>query len=56
MRPGAISVHRALTLAPGKPVVQMHFPDPEGGARRARGGTKVWQPRVAGEVASGANY
>jgi len=58
MKPAVINVHRPLTLAPRKPIVRMHFPEPWGGVRRARAGTKVWQPRVAREarhVASGAN-
>jgi hypothetical protein len=55
MKPAVINVHRPLTLALRKPIVRMHFPDPWGDVRRARGETKVWQPRAAGEVASGAN-
>jgi hypothetical protein len=58
-KPAAINVHRPLTLAQGKPIVPMHFPEPWGGVRRARAGTKVWQPRVATEerrVASGATF
>jgi hypothetical protein len=55
MKHAVISVHRPPTLAPGNPLVQMHFPDPAGGARRALAGTKVWQPKVAGEVANGGN-
>ena len=55
-KPAVISVHRALTPAPGKPIVRMRFPDPEEGARRVLGGIKVWQPRAAEEAASGENY
>ncbi len=55
-KPAAINVHRPLTLGPCNPIVRMRFPDPEGGERRVRGGTKVWQPRVEEEAASGANY
>jgi hypothetical protein len=56
MKPAVINVHRPLTLAPRNPIVRMHFPEPSGGVRRARAGTKVWQPRVAEAAASGANY
>jgi hypothetical protein len=54
MKRAVISVHRPQIPALPKPIVRMHFPDRAEGVRRAREGTKVWQPRVAGEVARGA--
>lgn len=51
MKPAAINVRRPPTLGARKLLVQMHFQDPRGGVRRAPEGTRVWQPRVAGEVA-----
>jgi hypothetical protein len=44
-----------LRPAPCSPIVRMHFLETGAAVRRARAGTRVWQPRVAGEVASGAN-
>jgi hypothetical protein len=47
-----ISVRR---LAPCSPIVRMHSLETGAAVRRARAETRVWPPRVAGEVASGAN-
>ena len=56
MKPAVISAHRPLTLAPRKLLVRMHFPDLQEDVRRARVGTRVLEPRVAGEVASATPY
>jgi hypothetical protein len=55
MRPAVINAHRPPTPVPRQPHVRMPFPDLLGDVRRARVGTRVLEPRVAGEVVSVAN-